>query len=64
MLREGVDAGELTGDPTKLAFTLYDITKSFLMPTALAQMDFETVPERLDDVLDLVFDGMRIEKQG
>lgn len=59
MLREGVESGEVTGDPDKLAFTLYDITKAFLMPPALAQMDFDTVPQRLDNVLDLAIGGMR-----
>lgn len=62
MLREGIEAGEISGDPAELAFTLYDITKAFLMPPALAQMDFETVPKRLDNVLDLTIGGMRAAK--
>ena len=62
LLREGVELGEISGDPAKLAFTLYDMTKAFLMPSALAQMDFETVPQRLDDMLDLAIAGMRTAK--
>ena len=63
MLREGIEAGEISGDPEKLAFTLYDMTKAFLAPPLLAQADFATVPDRLDDVLDLALGGMRIARQ-
>lgn len=59
MLQEGVEAGEIEGDPAQIAFTLYDMTKAFLAPPLLAQMDFTTVSERLDAVLDLAFAGMR-----
>jgi len=62
LLREGIEAGEINGDPAELAFTLYDMTKAFLMPTALAQIDFETVSQRLNNVLDLAIAGMRTAK--
>lgn len=60
LLREGVKAGKINADPAAAAFVLYDMTKAFLMPPALAQMDFETVPARLDAVLDLAFAGLRV----
>ena len=59
LLREGIEAGKIKGDPAAISFILYDMTKAFLMPPALAQMDFETVPPRLDALLDLAFSGMR-----
>jgi len=62
MLDDGVRAGKISGDPEEMAFTLNDVTRSFLIPSVLVQMDFETVPQRLDNVLDLVLDGMRNAK--
>lgn len=59
LLREAVEAGALKADPAAAAFVLYDMTKAFLMPPALLQMDFETVPGRLDAVLDMALAGMR-----
>ena len=59
LLREGVEAGALKVDPAAATQVLYDMTKAFWMPPALAQMDFETVPARLDAVLDLALAGMR-----
>jgi len=60
LLNEGVEAGKIQGDPAAIAHVLYDMTKAFLMPPALAQMDFETVPDRLDALLDLAFAGLRV----
>ena len=59
MLGVGVEAGEISVDPKAASLTLYDMTKAFLMPPALAQMDFDTVPGRLDAVLDIAFAGIR-----
>jgi hypothetical protein len=59
LLSTGVSSGEIVVDPKVASLTLYDMTKAFLMPPALAQMDFETVPGRLDAVLDLAFAGIR-----
>jgi AcrR family transcriptional regulator len=59
LLREGIEAGRIKGDPAAHAFVLYDMTKTFFMPSALTQMDFETVPARVDAMLDLAFAGMR-----
>ncbi len=61
LLSEGAEAGKINGDPARLAFILYDMTKAFLMPAALAQIDLDTVPDRLDAVLDLAFSGMRTD---
>lgn len=59
MLHEGVEAGRLQGNPAEMACVLLDMTRGFLMPQALAQMDFDKVPARLDALLDLALAGMK-----
>jgi len=61
ILSAGIETGEIAGDPAKISFVLYDITKSFVTPSALIQMDYDTIPVRLDAVLDLALKGMRAD---
>jgi len=64
MLHEGIEAGRLQGDPAAMSCVLLDMTRGFLMPQALAQMDFDKVPARLDALLNLALAGMRTTTDG
>lgn len=61
LLREGAESGAWhIADPAAAAETLLDATRAFWMPFALAQLDLERVPARVDAVLDAVFAGYRV----
>lgn len=60
LAREGVDCGAWhVTDTNAAAETLLDSTRGFWMPFALAQLDLDCVPARLDAVLDVIFAGYR-----
>ncbi len=61
-LNEGVRLGELslTHDETyQAACTMLDSVRAFLMPKALEQTDLDTVPERVDAILEVLIAGMK-----
>ncbi len=61
-LNEGVRLGELalTHDETyQAAGTILDSVRAFFMPKALAQTDLDSVPMRVETILDFLIAGMK-----
>lgn len=60
-VEKGAAAGELAllGDGERTARALMAATKGFWVPFMLAKIDLDTVPQKLDDVLELTFRGLR-----